>query len=59
MGGDCVDCKIENNGLICACRDPSDPTGDLIDGSINLDDFMTVRNDGLIECFGHIAAKDE
>ncbi|KAH8888984.1 hypothetical protein GQ53DRAFT_825751 [Thozetella sp. PMI_491] len=59
MGGDCTDCKIENNGLLCACRDPSDPTGDLIDGSINLDDFMTVRDDGLMECFSHLATKDE
>ncbi|KAK4452235.1 SGNH hydrolase-type esterase domain-containing protein [Podospora aff. communis PSN243] len=58
MGGDCVDCKIENNGLVCACRDPADPTGVMLDGSIGLDDFMKVRDDGLMECFGHLSARD-
>ena len=59
LGGDCVDCKVENNALHCLCRDPEDPTGWLLEGSIDFDDFMTVLDNGHMKCFGHISARIE
>ncbi|KAF2813236.1 uncharacterized protein BDZ99DRAFT_517511 [Mytilinidion resinicola] len=43
-----------NTTLWCVCKNDKDPY--IKSASVKLDDFMTVKDDGYVKCFGHISA---
>ncbi|KAI0114007.1 SGNH hydrolase [Nemania sp. FL0031] len=47
------DTSPDHSTLWCVCKNDEDPYDK--DASINLDDFITVQDDGYMRCFGHIS----